>query len=296
MSKCENGVTWIYKIFGECVVTNTDHASFYIGLLSSVISLISSLPQIIQNFKNKTVEGQSPYFFVFLFTGSVSSLVGLLVNGGLVTQYIQAVIFVVLDGILVFQYFLYKCLYNICKLQNDSSSMDEEESKNTESNDSNQNEQYDQNDQNPELSASAFSLCSVAATINYMIPYSGKQLMGTIFGWISAIIYTSARLPQLYKNMKEKTVGDINPLYIIFSFFGNASYCLSIFIKSIEPQWCWNQTPWIIGAAGPCLCDVLLMVQMLLLGITSSNDDHNDDQIRNNSNDEEGTRNQLSEF
>ena len=112
--ECEGGVKWIETVFGECVITGRDNASFYLGLLSSIISLISSLPQIIQNCRTGSVLGQSPFFFILLLVGSIASLVGLLVNGGLVTQFIQAVVFVILDGILVIQYFFYGFLIKIC--------------------------------------------------------------------------------------------------------------------------------------------------------------------------------------
>ena len=265
--ECEGGVKWIETVFGECVITGRDNASFYLGLLSSIISLISSLPQIIQNCRTGSVLGQSPFFFILLLVGSIASLVGLLVNGGLVTQFIQAVVFVILDGILVIQYFFYGFLIKICckKEENyvEASERPNDDSPNT--------------DQTPEFSTSVFAVATTAATIDYAAPYTGKELIGTIFGWISAVIYTSSRIPQLYKNFKKSQVGDINPLYIVFSFLGNFSYCLSIFIKSIEPQWCWEQTPWIIGAAGPCLCDVLLMIQMCLYGIKSTNEEEDTD-------------------
>lgn len=254
---CENGVSWIYKAFGECVVTGRDNASFYLGLLSTIISLISSSPQIIQNVKSKSVAGQSPFFFSLLLTGSIASFVGLLVNGGLVTQVIQAIVFVILDGILVVQYIYYKYMYTKCHSKPDTDSLDNEESK--------------------KIPAAVVSVAAAAA-IDYAIPYTGKELAGTIFGWISAIIYCSSRIPQLYKNFLNSKVGDINPLYIMFSFLGNFSYCLSIFVKSLEAQWCWNQTPWIIGAAGPCLCDIIIMIQMCIYGIESTaSDEHSDE-------------------
>ena len=275
MSQCENGVKWIKDVFGECVVTGKDNASFYLGLLSSLISLISSLPQIIQNCKTASVLGQSPFFFLLLFVGSIASLVGLLVNGGLVTQFIQAVVFVILDGILVIQYFFYGIiLKKCCRRNNEETIVTEREPL---------REENQENDQTPEFSSSVFAIGASAVAVNYAAPYSGKELAGTIFGWVSAIIYTSSRLPQLYKNIKTSQVGDINPLYIIFSFLGNFSYCLSIFVKSLDPQWCWEQTPWIIGAAGPCLCDILLMVQMCIYGIKSNSEElekiESDDEI-----------------
>ena len=263
MSECKGGVKWIEDVFGECVVTGRDNASFYLGLLSSLISLISSLPQIVQNCRTASVLGQSPFFFLLLLVGSIASLVGLLVNGGLVTQFIQAVIFVILDGILVIQYFFYgiilkKCCHNREEMTQESQPLQDNQ---------------ETNEQTPALSSTAFTVGVTAAAVNYAAPYTGKNIAGTIFGWISAIIYTSSRLPQLYKNIKTAQVGDINPFYIVFSFLGNFAYCLSIFVKSLDPQWCWEQTPWIIGAAGPCLCDILLMVQMCIYGIKSNIDE-----------------------
>lgn len=265
MSNCTGGVKWIETVFGECVVNVTDNTSFYLGLLSSLISLISSLPQIIQNCRTTSVDGQSPFFFLLLLVGDVASLVGLLVNGGLITQFIQAVIFVILDGILVIQYVLYAIIMKkFCNKKEDLYPNEKSP---------NEKEGYE-GDQSHNFSSSVFTVGATAA-VNYASPYTNKELAGTIFGWISAIIYTSSRFPQLYKNFVTSQVGDINPLYIVFSFLGNFAYCLSIFVKSIDPQWCWEQTPWIVGAAGPCLCDILLLIQMIIYGLHSGKEVEN---------------------
>lgn len=256
---CDSGyVEWIHKVFGECVITPRDKWSFGVGMFSNLIWLISSTPQYIQNCKTKHVDGQSPFFFSLLFSGNVFSLIGLLINGGLVVQIIQAIIYVILDGILFSQYIYYRCCFQECCVDQ------------MKKNKSDARELSDENDEIMSPSMAGVAAAAVLAAVDYAYPYRKADLVGTLFGWASAAIYISSRIPQVIKNFKDRTVGDLSPMYVIFAVLGNGTYLMSIFIKSLEPQFCWNQMPWIVGAGGPCLCDITFLFQMCCYGLSTS--------------------------
>lgn len=250
---CPSGaIGWIETVFGDCVVTARDKWSFWVGMFSNLIWLVSSTPQYIQNCKTKKVDGQSPFYFSLLFTGNVCSLVGLLVNGGLATQIIQAIIYVILDGILFGQYLYYRFVYYGCCHDHLKDLEDGQEI---------------QNDENDDLDAiGGVAVAGVAAAVDYAYPYSGTQLIGTLFGWVSSTIYICSRIPQLRKNFKTKMVKDVNPLYLAFAVAGNATYLISIWIKDLSAQYNWNQMPWIIGAGFPMACDITALIQMAIFG------------------------------
>ena len=261
---CDEGaVGWIETAFGECVITARDKWSFWVGMVSNLIWLVSSTPQYIQNCKTKKVEGQSPFFFSLLFTGNVCSLVGLLVNGGLVTQVIQSIIYCILDGILFAQYIYYRWIYYKCcghkELDGDQEIYNEEHEESV----------------GPVMSiATGVAAAVYAATqeVDYGKPYRGKDLAGTLFGWVSSSIYIISRLPQMVKNIQQRKVRDLSPLYSFFAVLGNGTYLASLWIKDTSAQFNWDQAPWIVGAGGPMMCDIIFLIQMAVWGIEKEGD------------------------
>ena len=256
---CPQGaVGWIESAFGECIVTARDKWSFWVGMFSNLIWLISSTPQYIQNCKTKKVEGQSPFFFSLLFSGNVCSLIGLLVNGGLVTQVIQSIIYCILDGILFAQYIYYRYVYGKCCGQKyydaDQEIVNEEREESV----------------GPAMSIAtgvAAAVVTASSGVDYASPYSGTHLCGTLFGWVSSSIYIISRLPQMMKNIKQRKVIDLSPLYSLFAVLGNGTYLASLWIKDTSAQFNWDQAPWIVGAGGPMLCDIIFLIQMAVWGI-----------------------------
>ena len=108
VSMCEPGaIRWIEVAFNDCIVTSRDKVSFAVGLISNVVFLVSAVPQIVMNFKTKSVDGQSILFLLLLLIGSVFNLVGVLVTKGLITQILTGIFYVLSDGILLTQYILY---------------------------------------------------------------------------------------------------------------------------------------------------------------------------------------------
>ena len=270
-SVCDQGyILWIYKFFGECIVTTNDKISFTIGMISNCIWLFCSAPQIYHNFKTKKVECFSPFYFILIFTADILSLTGAFIVQALATQIITGIIYVLLDLILITQYAIYghciKC--NISKPSidnplNSQSSLDDTISIN------NNNNSFSSN--HAPLLAIAFPTF-VLAKVDYSIPYSGSNLFGTVSGWCGTLIYITSRIVQLIKNIKTKYLTDYSPMYIAFLISANATYSISVFIKSLNPQYLWKETPWIIGSLVPMVFDIITAIQMIVFGTQVSDD------------------------
>lgn len=258
---CPSGsIRWIELAFNDCVVTARDRVSFGIGLISNILFLLSSIPQIVLTCRSRSVEGQSPWFFSLLFLGSTCSLLGAIITNGLVTQIIQSVFYVIMDGILLFQLIFFKYIVKKCCHSEDGDEASEAEEDGHEV----RSEKDDIFGAPPAvLSVSAMSHF-VEAKTDFSGPYSGSKLSGTVFAWVSTIIFVSSRLPQIVRNCRSKSFGDISAVWLVFSIVGNLTYFLSIIVRDVSGTYLWRQTPFIVGAVGPACLDIFLMVQMCL--------------------------------
>ncbi|OHS98189.1 PQ loop repeat family protein [Tritrichomonas foetus] len=272
---CEPGaIAWIKTAFGDCVYDAKDKWSFAIGMLSNLMWVVSSAPQIYQNCVTKKVEGQSPFLFSLLETGNILSLIGVIITKGLVTQIITSALYAFLDGIMFTQYLYYR----YCKKTMNSEGESESAAKNSDSKDE-EEEGYDIDDKEQKseivtegiqvagLATGVLMATAEAASTNWKAPYSGNQLIGTLFGWIGGTVYIGSRIPQVIKNFQNRKVIDLSPIYVCFTILGNATYCISVFLRSLENDYLWRQTPFLYGAIGPLTCDVLFLVQMCVYGI-----------------------------
>jgi uncharacterized protein with PQ loop repeat len=246
---CDAGaIEWVESLFGDCIVTPLDKLSFAVGLASSLISLTASFPQVILNFRRKRVDGQSPFFFALLLTGSCLSFAGLLVTKGLVTQILQAGVYLLLDGFLLGQLITYKYILKTNDLPS------------TEGSDGGKKD----GPPIPPIPVVVAGMIVPGAAADLSTPYHGTQLMGTLFGWGGAAIFISARIPQLTKNFKAKAVHNLSILYISMMIAGNLTYTLSVLLRSVEGTYLWKQAPFLIGVIGPTVCDFILLFQKWL--------------------------------
>ncbi|KAK8889320.1 PQ loop repeat-containing protein 2 [Tritrichomonas musculus] len=292
---CDPGaIKWIESAFGECVVTARDKWSFGIGMVSNLMWVVSSAPQIYQNCKTKRVDGQSPFLFSLLETGNILSLIGIIITHGLLTQIITAFLYAFLDGIM-FTQFIY---YRYCRKNRKDKSEDQADEKISEDDDDGPNTQnvtetesdYNANGSNGSSHvgglAAGLLIAAAEAKVDYKAPYVKDQLVGSLFGWISGCVYIGSRIPQVIQNFKNHKVIDLSPIYVSFAIFGNTTYFLSVIIKSTERNYMWKQTPFLFGALGPLSCDVLFLFQMCFLGLqtgpTKETEDTDSDERRLN--------------
>ena len=254
---CENGIKWIYDAFDDCIVTTTDKISFAIGLFSVIVWVFSAFPEIYTIYKTKNVEGISPFLFSFLVCADTMSLIGNILNGGLVTQIITCILYVTCDATCLLMYLYYKCIKGKCSGSAASG--------------------YSKKDQSLEIpliqtsTVLGTALLGAAATaaVDYGLPYRGKGLWGQIFGWASALICISSRVPQVLLNFKRRFVSNLSPYYFLCTILGNVSYFLSLLIRDQSAQFMWKEAPWIVECLGPLTCDIITAFQFCIFGYST---------------------------
>lgn len=264
-------VKWIENAFGDCLEAPRDYVSFVFGMISNVLWAVSSFPQIYSTCKAKTVERQNPFFFSFLTLGNVMNLVGIIITKGLFTQLITAILYLFFDGIMFSQYLYYRYIKKcICGVDGEDGNVESEEKEKEEQVEQGINE----NDDSCSAHLPAAMLVGTAAAkkMDWKAPYSGNQLVGSIFGWIGGCIYVTSRIPQCIQQNKTKKIA-LSPYYIVMVIFANLTYLLSVIIKSTEKNYIWKQLPFIFGAT-PMLFDITSFIQLFLF--RKYNNDNND--------------------
>ena len=280
---CESGIQWIYDGFGDCIVTTTDKVSFATGLFSSVCWTISSIPQVYTICKTKSVDGISPFLFSFLFIGDLMSLIGTIINNGLVTQILNYTLYVCLDLILLALYLYHKCFKKYCNHTFESFS----------SKGFNNPNEINLNGLATVLVTNVVAAAVTATNVDYSLPYTGKYLVGTLFGWCSAIICITSRIPQVLLDFKRKFVTNLSPYFFACTIVGNSSYFLSILIRDQSPQFMWRQAPWICECLGPLSCDIITAIQMCVYGYSTTNYYKEEDDIGEISSEEDTNDQQI---
>ncbi|OHT16701.1 PQ loop repeat family protein [Tritrichomonas foetus] len=249
-------VQWIADIFGECISTKRDKASFILGNLSTIIWVYAQIPQIIMNFKSKTTDGLSFSFLCLLVCGDLCNLFGAYINGGLITQIITASWFVIVDCFCTFQYIYYVWIRQ--KYQDYKS----QKQKNSNRYRNDNNYQTDDNVSIPSLPL----LFAIGASKMSNDLYKPPHLYGMILGWMSCTSYMSSRFPQIIKNFQRKKTEGLSPKFFISAVLGNSTYAASIFVKNSSWNYIWSQFPWLLGSAGLLFFDFTVLIQFLVFG------------------------------
>lgn len=85
--------------------------------------------------------------------------------------------------------------------------------------------------------------------------------IGTVLGYISALCYLCARVPQIIKNYRDKSCEGLALLFFLLSITGNTAYGLSLLTYSQEPKYLLTALPWLLGSLGTVIEDCVIFVQ-----------------------------------
>lgn len=80
-------------------------------------------------------------------------------------------------------------------------------------------------------------------------------------GYFSALCYLGARIPQIWKNYKDKSCDGLALLFFVLSLMGNITYGAGILFHSLERDYIITNLPWLIGSLGTILEDGLIFMQ-----------------------------------
>ncbi|KAI8904313.1 PQ loop repeat-domain-containing protein [Gorgonomyces haynaldii] len=245
-------IQWIGTFFGDCVYTPMDQASFALGLISLVCSMFSTLPQIIKNYRKRSVRGLSLGLVLFWTLGDISNWLGTILANQLPTQKLTALFYVSTDVFMVAQYVIYS-RYDYERLPEE----DEEVQTNVQ-----------------ETSAGPASVLVAAQGVSAMLcnqHYPGSSfglLAGKILAWCSGLFYFISRIPQLYENYKLKSVKGLSGALLILTVLGNVTYGLSILLRfpPIDNVFFESTLPYLIGSMGTLIFDFATLGQAYYYG------------------------------
>ncbi|EMD39517.1 hypothetical protein CERSUDRAFT_111836 [Gelatoporia subvermispora B] len=81
-----------------------------------------------------------------------------------------------------------------------------------------------------------------------------------VLGWISAVMYLGARVPQIVKNFKTRCAG-LSPFLFMYSICGNLTYVLAILVASMDLKHILANAAWIAGSTLTVFLDVFVLCQ-----------------------------------
>ncbi|RVX70254.1 hypothetical protein B0A52_05587 [Exophiala mesophila] len=82
-----------------------------------------------------------------------------------------------------------------------------------------------------------------------------------ILGYLSAVAYLGARIPQIVKNARDRSCEGLSLLFFILSLMGNLTYGAGILFHSTESTYVMKNLPWLIGSLGTMAEDVIIFAQ-----------------------------------
>lgn len=250
------------------------------GSISFFSSFISLFPQIIETYRDKTVDGLSPYFLLCWLCGDITSLIGALMTKQLLFQILLAIYFLFNDLFVVGQYYYYGVLHG-----NRLATMGHEPVAVVLSR---VNSHHGQRAGSQTSAQMISALVAVASnTIGQgdamsIASLNGPPLLppgephhqanlGIIISWMGASFYVGGRIPQLIKNYKRKSTDGLSPFLFATTLLGNLTYNISIFtsLNYIHNDDKWGfiarTMPFIFGSAGTVLFDLIYFYQYYVL-------------------------------
>ncbi|KAJ2034820.1 hypothetical protein GGI03_004512 [Coemansia sp. RSA 2337] len=247
-----------------------------LGYFSIGCWLIVFAPQIYENYQRKNGDSISLSFLYIWILGDGFGLVGGIQQGLIVTALILYIYYFVADAVLLTQIHYYRYINRRASLVPETEreplfvTSDQSETTST------------------RLSASLLlPLLAVlllgsttaslvggsmrAKTLLQLHPLARlasvptkPQLVPQILGYISALLFLGARIPQLAKNYRKQSCEGLSIGMFTFSILGNTAFTLSLLLHSLDNDYLLANIPWIIGSTGTLVFDLAIFYQFHL--------------------------------
>lgn len=259
--------------------TVISHVSVYSGYLSFTIWLFAQLPQIIENYFNRSVEGVNILFLGCWISGDLTNLMGCLLTKALPFQTLLASYYCFIDMILCFQFWYYIKVYpyhttphnllqspNMVRYSSPGQQVSPKFLKHPRPNGFMGNF----------LTVGLISANIKKAKAMFITQPPPSHLwpsfndIGKILAWICSCFYISSRIPQVITNFQKKSTTGISPYLFLFAMLGNTLYTISISLDLYllyyrkSPNW-WkafsDQLPFLLGSSGTILFDTVILGQ-----------------------------------
>lgn len=267
-SLCPNGSKWVWEGLGECAQDARDMASIYLGLLSILCFMVSSLPQYYSSCKTGNMDSALSIWFLLLWLGGdTCNLVGSFLADQLPLQTYTAVYYVVADLLMLAMYSYYKTRNRIaerrrvlnvvgvvCVLGFTSSLA-----------------HFPGLGSQPDVIPSGFRGRTLLSTTDAtpIRAFTPKEIIGFSIGSVSSVLYLCSRLPQMYTNFKRKSTEGVSYFLFALVILGNTTYGLSVLLKNPddgqgEKSYLIHHLPWLIGSLGTLSLDVIISIQFVI--------------------------------
>ncbi|CAD6982540.1 unnamed protein product [Tilletia controversa] len=206
-----------------------EHASIVVGFLSIACWVTVYSPQLLENYRNKSSEGLSTLFILIWLAGDALNWLGALLQGLLWTQsqiilWSTATTFVAAVGVIAF--FVFKPASS------------------------------------PGGSPPPHVHPPSPDGPGAGIPKHQWRWDAQIYGWASALLYLTSRIPQIMKNRKTYCEG-LSMALFVFALLGNSTYVASIMLKSTDPEYLLENASWLVGSLGVVFLDFIVLAQFV---------------------------------
>ncbi|SCU85694.1 LAME_0D02366g1_1 [Lachancea meyersii CBS 8951] len=247
------------------------------GYVSFLTSFIAQIPQVLETYVDKTVEGLSPWFLLAWLVGDITSLGGAILTDQLPFQIILAIYFLLNDLFICGQYYYYGVLHeNKLATPGHEQIAPEERIAFVRSRSSERPLDSGFNQQSWLAGLLCFSTGARGMALGNTFRVASTNSTaasnaGVVLAWFGALCYVGARIPQLYKNYQRKSTDGLSPFLFINTLLANTTYNVSIFTscKFLERADKWdfvmNEMPFIVGSAGTVLFDLAYFYQHYVL-------------------------------
>ncbi|KAK6197518.1 PQ loop repeat-domain-containing protein [Scheffersomyces amazonensis] len=102
------------------------------------------------------------------------------------------------------------------------------------------------------------------------------QVGPQIMGYLSALLYLGARIPQIIQNHKRKSVHGLSLLFFLFSTLGNLTYAGQILFYRNDHEYILLNLSWLLGSLGTIFEDSIIFLQFYIYKDSKSEDDDED--------------------
>lgn len=269
---CEDGIHWIFVVFGQCLISNVEIVGFYLGLFSILCWFLVYIPQLYENYKRgRCDDALSIWFLLFWLAGDSCNLIGCFLTHQFPIQTITAIYYCTMDVIIITQWIYYD-IRN--KRRNDAL--------NQSSNDSNQDNQNNNIQALPAIIATT-TLMTTTATA----PVVGDAaLAGYIIGLLSTVFYLGSRLPQIIMNFKRGKTDGLSYFTFLLAVLANFAYAFSVLMGPRDADQAYidfvlDHLPWLTGSLGTVALDLTILLQCLCLKSYVHYDELTDDEEAN---------------
>ncbi|XP_070694982.1 lysosomal amino acid transporter 1 homolog [Pempheris klunzingeri] len=267
-SSCPNGSKWVWDGLGECAQDARDMASVYLGLLSILCFMVSSLPQYYSSCKTGNMDSALSIWFLLLWLGGdTCNLVGSFLADQLPLQTYTAIYYVVADLVMLSMYFYYKLknrvterrgvvhVVGVACVLGFTTTFAHLPGLGTQQ----------------EVIPSGFRGRALLSTseVSSIKAFTPKEIVGFSIGSVSSLLYLCSRLPQMYTNFKRKSTEGVSYFLFALVILGNTTYGLSVLLKNPdgdqgERSYMVHHLPWLIGSLGTLSLDLIISIQFLI--------------------------------